>query len=116
MAVRRLALRTMRARPAAVEADRDLITDGQRRHIGPDFYHGSAALMAQDTGKQERQVPVLDRDVGVADAGAGDLHHHFIRCRRLEVDVAERERRTPGVAARCCTAAASNSATEAMRP
>ena len=93
MAVRRLALRALRACRAAVEADRDLITDGKRRHVGTDFYHGAAALVAQDARQRERHVPVLDRDVGVADAGSGDLHHHFVGCRLLKVDVGEGERR-----------------------
>ena len=49
--------------------------------------------MAQDAGKRERQVPVLDCDVGVADAGSGDLHHHFVGCRLLKFDLGEGERR-----------------------
>src|SRR4030088_3467303 len=55
VAVRRLTLRALGACGAAVEADRDLITDGDRRHVGADFYHGSTALVAQDAGKRERQ-------------------------------------------------------------
>jgi hypothetical protein len=38
-------------------------------------------------------VPVLDCDVGVADAGSGDLHHHFIGCRVLKFDLRDGERR-----------------------
>jgi hypothetical protein len=50
--------------------------------------------MAQHTGQGERQVPLLDRDVGVADAGSGNLYDYFIGCRFLKVDVGEGERRT----------------------
>ena len=83
----------MGARTAAVEADRDLITDGDRCHVGADFYHGSAALVAQDAGQREWHMAMLDSDVGVAESGSGDLHHHFIGCRLLKVDVGEGERR-----------------------
>jgi hypothetical protein len=76
-----------------VEADRDLITDSDRRHVGADLYHGATALVAKDAGKRERQVPVLDCDVGVADAGSGDLHHHFIGCRLRKFDLGDGERR-----------------------
>ena len=93
MAVRRLALRALRAYGAAVEADRDLITDSDRRHVGTDRYHGSAALVAQHAGQRERQMPVLDGDVGVADAGTGDFYHHFVGCRLLKFDLGEGERR-----------------------
>ncbi|OOK84289.1 putative zinc-binding alcohol dehydrogenase domain protein [Mycobacterium kansasii] len=58
---------------AAVKADCDLITDGERLHVGADLHHGSTALMAQDAGQRERQLPVLHSDVGVTDAGSGDL-------------------------------------------
>jgi hypothetical protein len=78
---------------AAVETDRHLITDGERRHVGTDIHHGSAALMAQDAGKRERQVPMLDGDVGVADAGSGDLYDYFIGCWFLKFDLGEGERR-----------------------
>src|SRR3984893_5251315 len=74
VAVRGLTLGATGARGAAVEADRNLITGGDSRHVGTDFYHRSAALMAEYAGQRERQVPVLDRYVGVADAGSGDLH------------------------------------------
>ena len=93
MAVRRLALRALGACCAAVEADRDLIADGEGRHVVADLYHGSAALMAQDAGHRERQVAVLDSDVGVADAGSGDLYDHFVGCWIFKVDVCEGERR-----------------------
>jgi hypothetical protein len=32
-------------------------------------------------------VPFLDRDVGAADADFCDLHHDFIGCRLLKVDL-----------------------------
>src|SRR5260370_31280181 len=54
VAVRRLTLRALGACGAAVEADRDLITDSDRRHVGADLYHGSTALVAQDAGRRER--------------------------------------------------------------
>jgi hypothetical protein len=49
--------------------------------------------MAEDAGKGERQVPVLHRDVGVADACSCDLHHDLIWCGILKFDVGEGERR-----------------------
>jgi hypothetical protein len=38
-------------------------------------------------------MPLLDRNVRVADAGSGDLHNYFVGCRLLKVDVGEGERR-----------------------
>ena len=35
---------------------------------------------------------MLDGDVGVADAGSGDLHDDFVGCGRLKVDIPECER------------------------
>jgi hypothetical protein len=86
-----LALRALLACGAAVEADRDLITDGDRRNVGTYGHHRSAAFMAQDARQRERQVPVLNRDVGVADAGSGDFYHHFIGCGILKLDLGESE-------------------------
>jgi hypothetical protein len=48
--------------------------------------------MTQDSGQRERQVPVLDSDVGVANAGSGDLHDDFVGCGRLKVDIPKDER------------------------
>jgi hypothetical protein len=70
VAVRRRTVGALGARGAAVEADRDLITLGDRCNIGTHRHHGSAALMAQNAGQRERQVPMLNSDVGVADAGS----------------------------------------------
>jgi hypothetical protein len=49
--------------------------------------------MTKDARQRERQMPLLDRNVRVADAGSGDLHNYFVGCRRLKVDVGEGERR-----------------------
>jgi len=50
--------------------------------------------VAQDAGKRERQVPVLDSDIGVADAGSGDLYHDFVGGWILKLHFGEGERRT----------------------
>ena len=92
MTVRRLTGSALGARGAAVEADRYLVTDRERRHVGAHLNNGSAALVAEDTGQRERQVPVLDGDVGVADACSGDLDHDFIGRRVLQFDLGQDER------------------------
>jgi hypothetical protein len=49
--------------------------------------------MTQHSWQRKRQVPVLDGDVGVADAGSGDLHHHFVGRWLLKFDFGQGERR-----------------------
>src|SRR3546814_57452 len=55
--------------------------------------------MAERNGQRPGPRAVDHREVGVAEPGTGDLHHHFAGLRRLQLDLLDRDRPGSGVGA-----------------
>ena len=61
-----------------------------RSHIGdtfPDRFHHTGNLMSEYGGKVDAQMPFHEMQVGVAQAGRGNTHKHFVRLRQIDGDV-----------------------------
>ena len=74
------------------ERHRDLVADGVADDGVADLFDGARALVPQDERERRGDVTVLDGEVGVAQAGGGDLHEQFVRTDVVEDDLLEGER------------------------
>ena len=61
----------------AHERAHDVISDGEARYLGPNFQDNARAFMAENDGAGQRNRPIRDRQIAVADTAGGELEQHF---------------------------------------
>ena len=74
------------------EHQHDMIARHDRGDAGPDLAHDARCFMPQRHRHHPRPVAVDHRQIGMAEPRRLDLHQHFARARRIELDLADDER------------------------
>ena len=85
---RRPALLAVAAVPAVAEGRQgDVVALLEVRDAGTDRLHDARALVPEDDRSRERDRPVDDREVGVAETGRGDADGDLLRARVARLDL-----------------------------
>ena len=72
---------------AAERGEHDVVAHLHLAHGVADLLHHASALVAEHDRRGERDGAVEHRDVGVAQAGVDDAHHHLVGARAAHLDV-----------------------------
>jgi hypothetical protein len=68
-----------------------VIADLEVVHAWPELLHDTCRLVTQHHRCRARPVSVDDREIGVAQAGRSDLHHHLAMPRVIKVELLDAE-------------------------
>ena len=54
-----------------------MISDGEACYVGPNFQYNARAFMTEHDRTGQRNRPIRDRQIAVADTAGGELEQHF---------------------------------------